>query len=93
MYLQAPPPTVSGANQDLSSDEHTARTTFTGPYSAMNHANFGPPARYTSEMGYDDPPLQVAVSYHSVVYLNTPVIDNLFSEGPCRTGHVSWNPN
>jgi len=54
---EAPPPTVGGVGYDLSSDEHTPRTTFTGPYSAMNHANFGPPARYTSEMGY---PLQVA---------------------------------
>jgi hypothetical protein len=59
----------------------------------VNDANFSPPARYTSEVGCDDLPLQVAVSYHPVVYFRASVVDNLFSEGPCETGHVSWNPN
>ena len=46
------------------SNEHPPGINPAGPYPALNYANALPPTRYTSRMGYDDPPHLVIVSVH-----------------------------
>jgi hypothetical protein len=84
VYISAPPP-VSGPNHELSSNSRLPDATFTDPSTAMNCTSFGFPSGNTSNMGYDDPSPQVAVSYCSSVCLHTSFVDDSISKGSWGT--------
>lgn len=53
---------LGGLNHHVWSSEYLPRINPTGPYPPLSYVNALPPTRYTSRMGYDDPPHPVIVS-------------------------------
>ena len=74
---------LGGRDHHVWSNEHLLGINPAGPYPALNYVSALPPTRYTSRMGYDDPPHLVIVSIRlQSLY---PFVDGGFAEGLCRT--------